>query len=134
MIINAHYLRHLDVLSGVSERRRFARRCLGHYAIIDFVAVLFGYAISGERTLEAFYERVQPFAQMFLALFGREHLPPRSTLSRFLAVRDQAVVEAVRPLFLEDLLDRPLVRDGSHMRQNEEMNLFSSQRASIGER
>ncbi len=51
--------------------------------LIDFVAVLFGYAISGERTLEAFYECLQPFAAGFMALFGREQLPARSTLSRF---------------------------------------------------
>jgi hypothetical protein len=103
----AHYLRHLGVLSAISEQVRFARRRFGHYESIDFVAVLLGYAISDERTLEAFYERVQPFAQTFMALFGRERLPHRSTLSRFLAALDQAVVEALRTLFLEDLLARP---------------------------
>ncbi len=40
------------------EQVRFARRRFGRYEVIDFVAVLFGYAISGERTLEGFYERV----------------------------------------------------------------------------
>jgi hypothetical protein len=54
-----------------------------------------GYAISGERTLETFYERVQPFALAFMALFGRDRLPARSTLSRFLAALDQAPVEAL---------------------------------------
>ena len=53
--------------------------------LIDFLAVLFGYAISGERTLEAFYERLQPFAEPFMALFERDRLPSRSALSRFLA-------------------------------------------------
>jgi len=53
--------------------------------VIDFVAVLFGYAISDEGTLEAFYKRLHPFAPAFMALFGRERLPSRSTLSRFLA-------------------------------------------------
>jgi hypothetical protein len=38
------------------------RRRFGRYEVIDFVAVLFGYAISGERTLEAFYECLHPFA------------------------------------------------------------------------
>jgi hypothetical protein len=47
--------------------------------------MLLGYAISGERTLEMFYERVQPFANPFMALFGRDRLPARSTLPRFLA-------------------------------------------------
>lgn len=81
------------------------------YAVIDFVAVLLGYAISDEHTLETFYERVQPFANAFMALFGRDHLPHRSTLSRFLAALDQATVEALRVRFLQDLLARPLVKE-----------------------
>src|SRR5438876_10339584 len=81
----AHYLQKQGVLSAISEQVRFARRRFGRYEVIDFVAVLFGYAISGERTLEAFYECLHPFATAFMALFGREHLPARSTLSRFLA-------------------------------------------------
>ncbi len=46
--------------------------------------MLLGYAISGERTLEMFYERVHPFANPFMALFGRDGLPARSTLPAFL--------------------------------------------------
>jgi hypothetical protein len=84
----SHYLRHLGVLSEISERVRFAQRRFGHYDLTDFAVVLLGYAISGERTLEGFYERVLPFADAFMALFGREHLPHRSTLSRFLAALD----------------------------------------------
>jgi hypothetical protein len=76
--------------------------------LIDFLAVLFGYAISGERTLEAFYERLQPFAVPFMALFERDRLPARSTLSRFLAALAEAPVEALRTLFLDDLESRPL--------------------------
>ncbi len=75
------------------------------------MVVLLGYAISGERTLEGFYERVQPFAHTFMALFGREQLPHRSTLSRFLAALDQGPVEALRTVFLEDLLARPLEKE-----------------------
>jgi hypothetical protein len=104
----AQYLRHLGVLAAISERVRFARRLFGHYDVIDFVVVLLGYAISGERTLETFYECLHPFAAPFMALFGRERLPHRSTLSRFLAALDQVPVEALRALFLEDLLARPL--------------------------
>ena len=47
------YLKKLGVLDALAERVRFARRRFGHYEVIDFVAVLFGYAISSERTLEA---------------------------------------------------------------------------------
>jgi hypothetical protein len=71
--------------------------------VIDFLAVLFGYAISGERTLEAFYQRLQPFAVPFMALFERDRLPSRSALSRFLAAVTEAPVEALRTLFLDDL-------------------------------
>lgn len=104
----AGHLRKQGVLSKISECVRFARRRFGHYEVIDFLAVLFGYAISGERTLEAFYERLQPFAVPFLALFEREQLPARSTLSRFLAALTEAPVEALRTLFLDDLESRPL--------------------------
>jgi hypothetical protein len=47
------HLRRQGVLDAIGERVRFARRRFGRYEVIDFVAVLFGYAISGERTLEA---------------------------------------------------------------------------------
>ena len=107
----AHALRHFGVLSLIEERVRFARRRFGHYDLIDFTVVLLGYAISGEHTLEAFYERLQPFATAFMALFGRERLPHRSPLSRFLAALDQAAVEALRAVFLEDLLARPLEKE-----------------------
>jgi hypothetical protein len=110
MTVIAQYLRHLGVLSAIEERVRFARRRFGHYDLIDFAVVLLGYAISGECTLETFYERLQPFAHAFMALFGRERLPHRSTLSRFLAVLDQGPVEALRTLFLEDLIARPASR------------------------
>jgi len=105
------HLHHQGVLATISEQVRFARRRFGRYEVIDFLAVLFGYAISGERTLEAFYERLQPWASAFMALFGRDRLPARATLSRFLAVLDQSAVESLRTLFLKDLLARPLEKE-----------------------
>jgi hypothetical protein len=111
VVLMATYLRKQGVLTKISESVRFARRRFGRYDVIDFLSILFGYAISGERTLEAFYERLQPFAVPFMALFGRNHLPARSTLSRFLAALTQEPVEALRTLFLQDLLSRPLTPD-----------------------
>ena len=108
VVLMATHLRKHNVLAKISERVRLARRRFGHYEVIDFLAVLFGYAISGERTLEAFYQRLQPFAVPFMALFERDRLPARSTLSRFLAALTEAPVEALRTLFLDDLLSRPL--------------------------
>ena len=106
-----HHMQRQGVLAAIEKQVHFARRRFGRYELIDFVAVLFGYAISGERTLEAFYERVQSWASPFMALFGREGLPSRSALSRFLAALDQAAVEALRTLFLTDVLARPLTKE-----------------------
>lgn len=107
----AHSLKRLGVLTAIENRVRFARRRFGRYEVIDFIAVLLGYAISGEPTLQAFYERVEPFAPAFMALFGRNRLPARSTLSRFLAALEQAPIEALRELFLEDLCSHPLTEE-----------------------
>jgi hypothetical protein len=111
VVLMAAHLRKHGVLTKISEGVRFARRRFGRYEVIDFLAVLFGYAISGERTLEAFYERLQPFAVPFMALFERDRLPARSTLSRFLAALTQEPIEALRTLFLDDLLSRPLANE-----------------------
>jgi len=111
VVLLAAHLRKHGVLTKISAGVRFARRRFGRYDVIDFLAVLFGYAISGEPTLEAFYERLQPFAVPFMALFERDRLPARSTLSRFLADLTKAPVEALRTLFLDDLLSRPLTNE-----------------------
>jgi hypothetical protein len=111
VVLIVRYLRKHGVLTKISEQVRFARRRFGHYEVIDFLAVLFGYAVSGERTLEAFYERLQPFAVPFMALFDRDQLPARSTLSRFLAALTETPVQALRTLFLDDLLSRPLATE-----------------------
>ncbi len=102
----AQVLKQTGLLKAIQERVQFARARLGQYDTIDFVVVLLGYALSGERTLTAYYTRLLPFADVFMALFGRERLPDRSTLSRFLAALDQATVEALRTLFLADLVAR----------------------------
>jgi len=103
----AQVLSQTGIRSAIQEHVRFARARFGTYDLIDFVAVLIGYVVSGEPTLLAFYERLVPFAEPFMALFGRNRLPHRSTLSRFLAALDQPTVEALRALFQKDLLARP---------------------------
>jgi hypothetical protein len=108
VVVISSYLRQHGVLSKLNEQVRFARKRFGRYEVIDFLAVLFGYAISGERTLEEFYERLQPFSVPFMALFERDRLPSRSAFSRFLAALPPEPVEALRTLFLDDLLSRPL--------------------------
>ena len=72
-----------------ASRVRLVRGRFGRYEPIDFLGLLIGYAISGERTLTDFFERVVPSASAFMALFGRRSLPHRSSLSRFLADVDR---------------------------------------------
>jgi hypothetical protein len=102
----AHVFSQLGLQKAIEERVRFVRARMGDYEVIDFVVMLLGYAVSGERTLQAFYQRLLPFAEPFMALFGRANLPHPATLSRFLAALDQAPVEALRTLFQEDLVAR----------------------------
>ncbi len=71
----AHVLTHTGMLKTIQEQVRFARARFGYYDLIDFVAVLIGYILSGEPTLLAFYERLAPFTEPFMALFGRNQLP-----------------------------------------------------------
>ena len=102
----AQVLQHTGLLKAIQDHVQFARARFGHYDTIDFVVVLIGYALSGEPTLKAFYERLRPFAEACMGLFGRQFLPSRSALSRFLAALDQAAVEALRTLFQADLVAR----------------------------
>ena len=111
VVVIGSYLRKHGVLSKINEKVHFTQKRFGRYDVSDFLAVLFGYAISGERTLEKFYESLQPFAIPFMALFERDRLPSRSALSRFLAALTEEPVEALRTLFLDDLLARPLTPD-----------------------
>jgi len=102
----AHILTQAGIISAIEDHVQFARARFGKYDTIDFVLVLFGYALSGEPTLISFYDRLAPFTEPFLALFERQQLPSRSALSRFLAALDQTAVEALRVQFLHDLLQR----------------------------
>src|SRR6266581_4382849 len=111
VVLMVGHLRKQGVFDAITQRVRFARRRFGRYEVIDFVAVLFGYAISGERTLETFYQAVQPWEEALMALFDREKLPSRSALSRFLASVSFEATEAPRSLFLTDLLARPLDKE-----------------------
>lgn len=77
----AQVLAHMGILKTIAEQVRFARARFGQYDLIDFVVVLIGYVLSGEPTLLAFYDRLAPFASEYMALFGRNRLPHRSTLS-----------------------------------------------------
>jgi len=99
VVMIAHHLATQGLLEAFTQQVRLVRGRFGSYEPIDFLGLLIGYAISGERTLADFFERVAPFAAAFMALFGRRCLPHRSSLSRFLADVDRPCLEAFRALF-----------------------------------
>ncbi|SRR5579883_55787 len=113
LILLARHFTQRGVLEALSQQVKLARGRAGRYDVIDFVVVLLGYALSGEPTLEAFFARVAPFAQPFMALFGRVRLPHRSTLSRFLADIDGPCLDALRQQFAHDL--RHYGPSGAHL-------------------
>jgi hypothetical protein len=99
VVIIARYLATKGLLEAFAHQVRLVRGRFGTYEPIDFLALLVGYAISGERTLADFFEHLAPFEAAFMALFGRRCLPHRSSLSRFLADVDRPCLEAFRTLF-----------------------------------
>jgi hypothetical protein len=99
VVIIARYLEKKGLLEAFAHQVRLVRGRFGTYEPIDFLALLIGYAISGERTLADFFERLEPFETAFMALFGRNSLPHRSSLSRFLAAVDRPCLEVFRTLF-----------------------------------
>src|SRR5512135_2768868 len=99
VVIVARHLAKKGLLDLFAHQVRLIRGRFGSYEPIDFLALLIGYAISGERTLADFFERLAPFETAFMALFERRGLPHRSSLSHFLADVDCTCVEAFRTLF-----------------------------------
>lgn len=113
VVVLARHFTQRGYLATISQHLRLARRRAGTFEVLDFVAILLGYAVSGEPTLEAFFDRLAPFAQPFMALFGRNRLPHRSTLSRFLAAIDPSCLQALRQLFQDDLFQQGCA--GAHL-------------------
>lgn len=101
IVLMATALRKQGRLSALTEQVRLPRGRFGHYEVIDFLAVLFAYAVSGEQTLQAFFERAESVATPLMALFERDQMPHRSSLSRFLADVTPACLDAVRQQFVQ---------------------------------
>ena len=99
VVMIARHVASKGLLEAFTQQVRLVRGRFGRYEPIDFLGPLIGYAISGERTLADFFERVAPFETALMALFGRRCLPHRSSLSRFLAAVDRPCLEAFRALF-----------------------------------
>src|SRR5512146_2137307 len=103
LILLAQHFTQRGLLDALAQHLQLRRGRAGRYEVIDFVAILLGYACSGEPTLGAFFARLGPFAGPFMALFGRSQLPHRSSLSRFLAAIDRPCLSALREQFAHDL-------------------------------
>lgn len=86
----AQVFSQLGLQKAIEERVPTARARMGDDEVIDFVVMLIGYAVSGERTRQSLSHRLLPFAEPFMALCGRANLPHPATRSRFLAALDQA--------------------------------------------
>lgn len=99
VVILSQHLTTKGLLEAFAHQVRMARGHFGSYESLDFLALLIGYAISGERTLAGFFHRLTPFGAVFMALFGHAAPPHRTTLSRFLATVDHSCLEAFRHLF-----------------------------------
>ncbi len=84
VVMIARHLATKGLFEAFAQQVRLVRGRFGSYEPIDFLALLIGYAISGERRLPDFFERGEPFEAAFMALFGRRCLPHRSSLSRAL--------------------------------------------------
>jgi hypothetical protein len=104
--ILSQHLATKGLLEVFTHRIRLVRGQFGHYEPIDFLVLLIGYAISGERTLADFFERLAPFGAAFMALFGRGTLPHRSSLSRFLADVDRPCARFLSDAFRAVQLSR----------------------------
>ena len=105
LVVIAHRFKKHGLLQEFQEKVRLVRGRMGQYEVIDFLLVLFAYAVSGEPTFEAFHARLSPFADLVMGLFERGKLPHPSTVSRFLEDVDASCVQALRSLFLQDLID-----------------------------
>ncbi|HEY6540111.1 MAG TPA: hypothetical protein VIZ18_04200, partial [Ktedonobacteraceae bacterium] len=61
VVMMARHLATKGVIEAFTQQIRLVRGRFGSYEPIDFLGPLLGYAISGERTLADFFERVAPF-------------------------------------------------------------------------
>ena len=76
VVILSLYLTPKGLLEAFVHQVRWVRGRFGSYEPLDFLALLIGSAISGERTLSDFFQRLAPFDAAFRALFGRGSASP----------------------------------------------------------
>jgi len=87
------------LLLPLVECVRVVRGRVGTFEVMDFVLVLLAYASSEAPTLKAFYAQAEPSAEVLMSAWGRNAMPSRSALSRFLGCVSAPAVEALRDFF-----------------------------------
>lgn len=102
-VLLGKYWQESGLVARLEEEVRVERGRMGQYEVSDFVLLLNSYAISGEKTLKAFFEALMPVKEVLMSLWGRSRAPVASSLSRFLAVVSESAVEALRQMFEWDL-------------------------------
>jgi hypothetical protein len=96
------------LLGQINEGVRVPRGRMGLFEVCDFFLVLVVYTVSGAATLLSLYGALAPCAALLSALWSRDRVPARCTLSRFLCAMRKEAVEALRELLFVDLCDKGL--------------------------
>jgi hypothetical protein len=99
LVVIVETLRQQGALTALLSEVNLVRGRMGDFESIDYLAVLIGYAVSGQPTLQSFFERISPFGQLFMGLFGRDRLPSRAALSRYLSAMTADGGQRLRALF-----------------------------------
>lgn len=68
VVLIAGYLRSHGLLEALNTQVHCVRKRFGRYEVLVVLALLFGSAISGERTLQAFFDPLHPFSEPFIRL------------------------------------------------------------------
>ncbi len=117
-VLFGKYWLESGLVGYLEEEVRVVRGRMGRYEVVDYVLLLISYAISGERTLAAFFKALAPVKEVLMGVWGRSRCPCASSLSRFLAAVNQEAVGQLRELFEADL-----GRNGVRVKQGIGVNL-----------
>jgi hypothetical protein len=102
-VLVGQYWQSHGLLERLQQQVQVSRGRMGRYEACDFVLLLLAYAVSGAESLQAFFAQLAPVASVLMSVWGRQHCPVASTLSRFLAAIESESVDALRDLFELDL-------------------------------
>ena len=102
-LLVGQYWQSSGLLSDLEARVHVSRGRMGQYEVCDFVLLLLAYAVSNLPSLAEFYRTLAPVKSLLMAVWGRQHCPVASTLSRFLADIDAGAVALLRTLFESEL-------------------------------